>query len=54
MLYLVVKETTKIVLDSPFVVGQYVLVTAASAGGEAASLICVNLGARFDPNVYLV
>ena len=48
------KGTTRIVLDSQIVGGQYVLVTAASPDGKASSVICVNLGDRFDPNVHFV
>ena len=34
--------------------GQFVLITSASADGEASSVICVNIGDRFNPNVHFV
>ena len=34
--------------------GQYVLITAASPDGEAYSVVCVNIGDQFDPNVHFV
>ena len=52
LFFLVFKGVTRIFLDSQIVGGQYVLITAASADGEASSVICVNLGDRFDPNVH--
>ena len=34
--------------------GQYVLITSASPDGEASSVVYVNQGDRFDPNVHFV
>ena len=32
--------------------GQYVLITSARPDGEASSVVYVNIGDRFDPNVH--
>ena len=34
--------------------GQYVFITYAIPDGEVSSVVCVNLGYRFDPNVHFV
>ena len=34
--------------------GQYVLITSASPDGEESSVVYVNLGDRFDPNIHFV
>ena len=34
--------------------GQYVLITAAIPDGKASSVVCVNIGDRFDPNVHFI
>ena len=34
--------------------GQYVLITSANPDGEVSSVVCVNLGYRFEPNVHFV
>ena len=32
----------------------YVLITAVSPDGEASSVVCVNIGDRFNPNFHFV
>ena len=41
-------------VGSTMVGGQYVLINSVIPDGEASSVVCVNLGYQFDPNVHFV